>query len=115
MRVGPFRFVTRAMAKDSESNPCPCLPCWILQGTRDEPKCGFSRQAVALLKEAGVDEYGTFDILQDEDVRQGLKTYSNWPTYPQLYHKGELIGGLDIMKVRTIAFCMVGCLLCVIG
>jgi Grx4 family monothiol glutaredoxin len=72
----------------------------LAQGSRDEPKCGFSRQAVALLQEAGVDDYGTFDILQDEDVRQGLKTYSNWPTYPQLYHKGDLIGGLDIMKVR---------------
>lgn len=42
---------------------------------------------------------GTFDILADEAVRQALKTYSNWPTYPQLYHKGELVGGLDILKV----------------
>lgn len=44
-------------------------------------------------------KYGTFDILSDEEVRQGLKTFSNWPTYPQLYVKGELIGGLDIVKV----------------
>jgi glutaredoxin-related protein len=44
-------------------------------------------------------EYKTFDILSDEDVRQNLKKYSNWPTYPQLYVKGELVGGLDIMKV----------------
>lgn len=43
-------------------------------------------------------QYGTFDILSDEEVRQGLKTYSDWPTYPQLYVKGELIGGLDIIK-----------------
>lgn len=43
-------------------------------------------------------QYGTFDILTDEDVRQGLKEYSDWPTYPQLYVKGELIGGLDIVK-----------------
>lgn len=45
-------------------------------------------------------EFDTFNILEDNDVRQGLKTYSNWPTYPQLYVKGELIGGLDIAKVR---------------
>ena len=44
--------------------------------------------------------YETFDILGDEEVRQGLKTFSNWPTYPQLYVKGELIGGLDIIKVK---------------
>lgn len=44
--------------------------------------------------------YETFDILTDEEVRQGLKTFSNWPTYPQLYVKGELIGGLDIIKVN---------------
>jgi glutaredoxin-related protein len=43
--------------------------------------------------------YGHFDILTDEEVRQGLKTFSNWPTYPQLYIKGELVGGLDILKV----------------
>ena len=48
-------------------------------------------------------EFGTFDILEDEEVRQGLKKYSNWPTYPQLYCKGELIGGLDIVKVNHIA------------
>lgn len=47
-------------------------------------------------------EYNTFDILSDEEVRQGLKTYSNWPTYPQLYVKGELVGGLDIIKVSLI-------------
>lgn len=50
-------------------------------------------------------KYDTFDILMDEEVRQGLKTYSNWPTYPQLYVKGELLGGLDIVKVICVA-CM---------
>lgn len=47
-------------------------------------------------------QYSSFDILSDEDVRQGLKTYSNWPTYPQVYVNGELIGGLDIIKVRPV-------------
>jgi len=68
-----------------------------MKGHPDEPKCGFSRQTVGLL--AGIDaQYGTFDILTDDEVRQGLKTFSNWPTFPQLYIDGELIGGLDIIK-----------------
>merc|ERR1712240_327925 len=68
-----------------------------MKGHPNEPKCGFSRQTVALL--SGIDaQYGTFDILTDDEVRQGLKTFSNWPTYPQLYIDGELIGGLDILK-----------------
>jgi Grx4 family monothiol glutaredoxin len=68
-----------------------------MKGTREEPRCGFSRKAVAMLNDAGV-TYSTFDILGDEEVRQGLKTFSNWPTYPQLYSKGKLLGGLDIME-----------------
>jgi Grx4 family monothiol glutaredoxin len=68
-----------------------------MKGTPDEPKCGFSRQAVELLRGAGV-AFDTFDILGDEEVRQGLKAFSNWPTYPQLYGDGTLVGGLDIMK-----------------
>ncbi|XP_046382438.1 glutaredoxin-3 [Ischnura elegans] len=68
-----------------------------MKGSAQEPRCGFSKQIVAILDELNAD-YKTFDILNDEEVRQGLKTYSNWPTYPQLYIKGELIGGLDIVK-----------------
>lgn len=68
-----------------------------MKGNKEAARCGFSRQILEILNSTEVD-YGTFDILQDEDVRQGLKTYSNWPTYPQLYVKGELIGGLDIVK-----------------
>ncbi|XP_020500164.2 glutaredoxin 3 [Labrus bergylta] len=68
-----------------------------MKGNKEGARCGFSRQTLELLNDTGVD-YDTFDILQDEEVRQGLKTYSNWPTYPQLYVKGELIGGLDILK-----------------
>lgn len=68
-----------------------------MKGDRNAPRCGFSKQLIAILNETNV-SYGTFDILQDEDVRQGLKTYSDWPTYPQVYVKGELIGGLDIIK-----------------
>ena len=68
-----------------------------MKGNPDTPKCGFSKQTISILSETGV-PYDTFDILSDEDVRQGLKKFSNWPTYPQLYVKGELIGGLDIIK-----------------
>ncbi|XP_012636873.3 glutaredoxin-3 isoform X2 [Microcebus murinus] len=68
-----------------------------MKGNKQEAKCGFSRQILEILNTTGV-EYETFDILEDEEVRQGLKTYSNWPTYPQLYVKGELVGGLDIVK-----------------
>ncbi|KAL8460419.1 hypothetical protein ACS0TY_032092 [Phlomoides rotata] len=67
-----------------------------MKGTVDSPKCGFSSKVVNSLKEEGV-EFGSFDILSDDVVRQGLKTYSNWPTFPQLYYKGELIGGCDIV------------------
>lgn len=68
-----------------------------MKGNAKNPQCGFSRQAVNLLDQYNA-EYGTFDIFSNDTVRQGLKAYSNWPTYPQLYIKGELVGGLDIMK-----------------
>nr|CAI9694950.1 unnamed protein product [Rangifer tarandus platyrhynchus] len=68
-----------------------------MKGNKQEAKCGFSRQILEILNSTGV-EYETFDILEDEQVQQGLKAYSNWPTYPQLYVKWELIGGLDIDK-----------------
>ncbi|XP_017295579.1 glutaredoxin 3 [Kryptolebias marmoratus] len=68
-----------------------------MKGNKEAARCGYSRQTLEILNETGLD-YDTFDILQDEEVRQGLKTYSNWPTYPQLYVKGEMIGGLDIIK-----------------
>ena len=60
---------------------------------------GFSKQMVEILNKHNI-QFSSFDIFSDEEVRQGLKTYSNWPTYPQLYVSGELIGGLDIIKVR---------------
>jgi len=68
-----------------------------MKGTKHDPFCKFSKQCVAILNKTEV-EYSTFDIMQDEDVRQGLKDYSNWKTYPQLYVGGALIGGVDIIK-----------------
>ena len=68
-----------------------------MKGSPSAPSCGFSRQAVEILTDSQI-SFCSFDILTDEDVRQNLKTFSDWPTYPQLYVNGTLIGGLDIMK-----------------
>jgi Grx4 family monothiol glutaredoxin len=68
-----------------------------MKGSPAAPRCGFSRTLVGILQELNI-KYETFDILEDEEVRQGLKTFSNWPTYPQVYAKGTLVGGLDIIK-----------------
>lgn len=68
-----------------------------MKGSKIEPFCQFSKQAVALMEKHEA-EYSTFDILGDQEVREGLKDYSNWKTFPQLYIQGELIGGVDIMK-----------------
>ena len=69
-----------------------------MKGTPEAPRCGFSSKVVDWLGAAGVKGFGTFDILSDEEVRQGLKEYSDWPTYPQLYVDGELVGGCDIIE-----------------
>lgn len=79
-----------------------------MKGTPSEPRCGFSRQMVSILRENNV-KYGFFNILADEDVRQGLKEFADWPTYPQLWIKGELVGGLDI--VCSLYFLLDGALL----
>ena len=76
-------------------NSAPVL--LFMKGTPHFPQCGFSANAVGMLNQLGK-PFRTFDILSDPNIRQGLKEYSNWPTYPQLYVKGELVGGNDIMK-----------------
>lgn len=67
-----------------------------MKGTPLFPQCGFSSRAVAILDHCGV-QYESVDVLQDMEIRQGIKTYSEWPTIPQLYVKGEFLGGSDIM------------------
>jgi len=70
-----------------------------MKGSPDAPKCGFSRRVVEALRgPAACASFGHFDILSDDTVREGLKTFSDWPTYPQLYIRGELIGGCDIVE-----------------
>ena len=66
-------------------------------GSPEAPQCGFSRTIVGILREENI-EFSSFDILRDETIRAGLKSFSDWPTYPQLYVKGEFIGGLDVIK-----------------
>ena len=67
-----------------------------MKGTPDFPQCGFSANVIGLLNSMGV-KYKTFDILTDQEIRQGVKDYANWPTYPQLWVKGEMVGGNDII------------------
>ena len=67
-----------------------------MKGTELFPQCGFSSRAVAILNHLGAD-FATVDVLQDQEIRQGIKEYSDWPTIPQLYVKGEFVGGSDIM------------------
>jgi monothiol glutaredoxin len=67
-----------------------------MKGTPLFPQCGFSSRAVAILDHLGV-KFDTVDVLQDPEIRQGIKDYSDWPTVPQLYLKGEFVGGSDIM------------------
>jgi monothiol glutaredoxin len=69
-----------------------------MKGTPAMPRCGFSAAAAQILKVSGVQNLFSVDVLSDDAIRQGIKEYANWPTIPQLYIKGEFIGGCDIMK-----------------
>jgi monothiol glutaredoxin len=68
-----------------------------MKGTAQFPQCGFSGKAIQLLKAAGATEIQTVNVLEDQEIRQGIKDYANWPTIPQLYVDGEFVGGSDIM------------------
>ncbi|HVQ60973.1 MAG TPA: Grx4 family monothiol glutaredoxin [Burkholderiales bacterium] len=69
-----------------------------MKGTPQFPQCGFSANAVQILKACGVSEPFTVNVLEEPEIRQGIKAYANWPTIPQLYVKGEFVGGSDIMR-----------------
>jgi monothiol glutaredoxin len=68
-----------------------------MKGTAQFPQCGFSGRAIQVMKACGVDDLKTFNVFDDEEVRQGIKDYAQWPTIPQLYVNGEFVGGSDIM------------------
>jgi monothiol glutaredoxin len=81
------------IASTVEENPVVVF----MKGTPDQPRCGFSSTVVQILDHLGVDFVGV-DVLQDEGLRNGIKAFSEWPTIPQLYVKGEFVGGCDIVK-----------------
>lgn len=68
-----------------------------MKGTKQFPQCGFSARAVQILQAAGCEDFVTVNVLENAEVRQGIKEYANWPTIPQLYVNGEFLGGSDIM------------------
>ena len=68
-----------------------------MKGTPQFPMCGFSGRAIQIMKACGVSDLATFNVLEDDAVRQGIKDYANWPTIPQLYVAGEFVGGSEIM------------------
>ena len=82
-------FITKTL----EANPVVLF----MKGEPDQPRCGFSSVAVQILDHLGVDFVGV-DVLQDDRLRQGIKSFSDWPTIPQLYVKGEFVGGSDIVR-----------------
>lgn len=69
-----------------------------MKGTPQFPQCGFSSLATQILKACGVTEFLSVNVLENADIRQGIKDFANWPTIPQLYIKGEFVGGSDIMR-----------------
>lgn len=69
-----------------------------MKGNKKIPQCGFSGMVVTVLERLGVSEYADVNVLADPDMRQGIKDFTNWPTVPQLYVKGEFIGGADIVR-----------------
>ncbi|XP_008285600.1 glutaredoxin-related protein 5, mitochondrial [Stegastes partitus] len=68
-----------------------------MKGTPAQPMCGFSNAVVQILRMHGVDDYAAYNVLEDQDLRQGVKDFSNWPTIPQVYFNGEFVGGCDIL------------------
>ncbi|HVJ74874.1 MAG TPA: Grx4 family monothiol glutaredoxin [Casimicrobiaceae bacterium] len=69
-----------------------------MKGTPQSPQCGFSATATEILKRCGAGDFFSVNVLADDDIRQGIKAYANWPTIPQLYVDGEFVGGCDIMR-----------------
>lgn len=68
-----------------------------MKGTPGQPMCGFSNAVVQILRMHGVDNYAAYNVLEDQDLREGVKVFSNWPTIPQVYFNGEFVGGCDIL------------------
>lgn len=83
--------IMQRIKKEIESNPVTVF----MKGTAEQPMCGFSAQVVQILTSYGI-PFHTINVLEDDDIRDGIKQYTNWPTIPQIYVKGKFIGGCDI-------------------
>ena len=90
---GETQTVQEFISQTVQQNPVVLF----MKGTAQFPQCGFSGKAIQVLKANGVKSLVTINVLEDDEVRQGIKEYSNWPTVPQLYVNGEFVGGSDIM------------------
>ena len=86
--------VQQRIKQQVESHPVVLF----MKGTPQFPQCGFSASVVEVLKACGVKNLHTVNVLEDPDIRQGIKDFANWPTIPQLYVKGEFVGGADIVR-----------------
>jgi monothiol glutaredoxin len=86
--------VQQRIKQQVESHPVVLF----MKGTPQMPQCGFSASVVQVLNACGVKELHTVNVLEDADIRQGIKDFANWPTIPQLYIKGEFVGGADIVR-----------------
>jgi monothiol glutaredoxin len=86
--------VKQRIKQQVESHPVVLF----MKGTPQFPQCGFSASVVEVLKACGVKNLHTVNVLEDPDIRQGIKDFANWPTIPQLYVKGEFVGGSDIVR-----------------
>lgn len=92
-------MTAEAQIKDTVTNNDVVL---FMKGTKSMPQCGFSSRVAGVLNFMGV-EFADVNVLADEDIRQGIKDYSDWPTIPQLYVKGEFVGGCDIITEMTLS------------
>ncbi|KAI8057002.1 thioredoxin-like protein [Syncephalis plumigaleata] len=95
--VNARRFITDRAKKIIEENVKGNDVCVFMKGTLDNPQCGFSRAVAQILDVQGVPDVKALNVLEDPELREGIKEYSSWPTIPQVYIKGEFIGGCDIM------------------
>jgi monothiol glutaredoxin len=86
--------VQQRIKQQVESHPVVLF----MKGTPQFPQCGFSASAVQVLKACGVKDLHTVNVLEDPEIRQGIKDFANWPTIPQLYIKGQFVGGADIIR-----------------
>ncbi|XP_025104098.1 glutaredoxin-related protein 5, mitochondrial-like [Pomacea canaliculata] len=92
------RYSTQPGTKEHIESLVKEKPVFVfMKGTPDQPRCGFSNAVVQILKFHGVEKFDSYNVLENEDVRQGVKDYTNWPTIPQVFIGGEFVGGCDIM------------------